>query len=325
VANCAVCKEDIQRGSVCPRCGSDNKGVSDNTFGYFASIWAILSFLLILAPLFMLLPMVLSRVDGIFQPIASVRVGAPIALLLTLVIAFFLFSMRDDLHEQSQSRTFRAKQGTPLPIQALQFFIVAVALTFLLGFAVASKKLLIGSGDGQIPLDSGGHLFLMFVMTACLILVFAFFSLATGFMAVYEFGIYAEERTPDPIYLNERLMLRVVLSAVQQQIGGEAGIPIDQLDQPIDAPDDNKVELFLREMKRTSNAGMTLQLYEKGKLQVVGKDDQQKTLLQEKGWWVEADLWARVRKVEERGDRTIKLPKPEKKEEESKALMPSGL
>ena len=66
MANCAVCKEDIQSRAVCPRCGVQDKGPYDFTFGYFASIWAILSFLLILAPLFMLLPKVLSWMESIF-------------------------------------------------------------------------------------------------------------------------------------------------------------------------------------------------------------------------------------------------------------------
>jgi hypothetical protein len=236
--------------------------------------------------------------------------------------------MRDDLHEKNQARTFREKKGTPLPITALIFFIVAVLLTFVLGFAVTSKELLIGNKGGGV-----GHLFLKFAMTGCLILVFAFFSLASGLMAVYEFGIYAEERTPDPIYLNEQLMLRVVLNAVKQQIGnGETGIPIDDLGRPMDAQAkaNGEVELFMREMARTPEAGMTLQLYQRGKLRVVGKDKKEETLLEEKGWLVEADLWARVRKVVEHGERTTKLPKPEKKEEEvpkedSKALVPSGL
>ena len=286
MANCAVCKEDIQPRSVCPRCGSDNQGVRDVTFGYFTSIWAILSFLLILGPLFMLLPKVLSWVDGVFQPIASVRVAAPIALLLTLVIAFFLFSMRDDLHETHQSRTFREKQGTPLPIRALQFFIAAVILTFLLGFAVTSKDLLIGTGRGQIAPGSTGHLLFGFVMTGILVMVFSFFALASRFMAVYEFGLYAEERTPDPIYLNEQLMLKVVLQSVKTQL-------------------DDHVELALSQMRRTPDAGVSLQLHQEGELRTVGDEK----LLEEKGWLVEADKWARLRKMVEHGERTIQIPK----------------
>jgi hypothetical protein len=234
----------------------------------------------------MLLPRVLSWVDSIFSPIASVRVAAPISLLLTLVISFFLFSMRDDLHNYSLSRTFRKKKGTPLPILALEFFIVAVLLTFVLGFAVTSKDLIIGTGRNQVAPGSTAHLMLGFVMTGCLVMVFAFFSLASGLMAVYEFGIYAEERTPDPIYLNEQLMLDVVLEGVREQL-------------------DEGVELSLSEMRRTPDAGITLVLHEQGELKTLGGE----RLLEEREWQVEADLWARLRNVLEHGTRTIQVPK----------------
>ena len=113
MASCVVCREDIKRGTQCPRCGSDNRGMTDLTLGYFLSIWAILSFLLIFVPVFMLLPKILSTLHNILWPIASVRVAAPIALLITLIIAFFMFTMRDDLHDYSQSITFKEKKGIP--------------------------------------------------------------------------------------------------------------------------------------------------------------------------------------------------------------------
>jgi hypothetical protein len=235
----------------------------------------------------MLLPMVLSWMDSIFKPIASVRVAAPISLLLTLVIAFFLFSMREDLHNYSLSRTYREKEGTPLPILALRIFVVGVVLTFVLGFAVTSKDLLIGTGRNQVMPGGTAYLILMFVMTGCLVLVFTCFALASGLMAVYEFGVYAEERTPDPIYLNEQLMLDVVLEAVQEQVGAD-------------------VVLALSAMHRTPDAGITLQLHQRGTLRTV--DDE--CLLEEKGWLVVADLWARLRKVVEHGTRTIQVSKP---------------
>jgi hypothetical protein len=196
--------------------------------------------------------------------------------------------MRDDLHNYSQSLTFREKQSTPLPIIALRIFAAGVLLTFVLGFAVTSKDVIIGPERGQVVPGSTGHLILGFLMTGCLIMVFTFFSLASGLMAVYEFGVYAEERTPDPIYLNERLMLEVVLRAVQEQVGAD-------------------VELSLSEMRRTPNAGLLLQLHEKSVLSTVGGVQ----MLEEKGWLIEADLWARLRKVVEHGERTIQVPKPE--------------
>jgi hypothetical protein len=195
--------------------------------------------------------------------------------------------MRDDLHIYSLTRTFREKVGTSLSIIALRFFVVAVLLTFVLGFAITSKDLIIGSRPGQVPADSIGRLFIAFLMTGCLVMVFSFFALASGLMAVYEFGVYADEHTPDPIYLDEQLMLDVVLRAVKEQIGDED-------------------PLFLSEMRRTSNAGLTLLLREKGSLETVGGE----SLLEEKNWLVEADLWARLRKVVEQGERTVKVEKP---------------
>ena len=38
MASCVVCREDIKRGTQCPRCGSDNRGMTDLTLGYFLSI-----------------------------------------------------------------------------------------------------------------------------------------------------------------------------------------------------------------------------------------------------------------------------------------------
>ena len=111
--------------------------------------------------------------------------------------------------------------------------------------------------------------------------------LACGLMAVYEFGVYADERTPDPIYLNEQKMLEVVMDAVKEQVGKD-------------------VALSFSEMRRTPSAGLTLQLHQEGELKPVGDE----TMLEEKGWLVEADSWARVRKVIEHGTRTIQVKKP---------------
>ena len=154
MANCAVCREDIERGTTCPRCGSDNSNVQDLTLGYFGSIWAILSFLLIFAPLFMLLPGVFSWANEILQPVVSLRVAGPIALLITLIVAFFMFSMREELHEGALTSPFKEKPNRSLPIWALVFFLLAVLLAFLLGFAITTKHLLVGApGDWNARLQ----------------------------------------------------------------------------------------------------------------------------------------------------------------------------
>ena len=293
MANCAVCREDIERGAMCPRCGSDNSNVQDLTLGYFGSIWAILSFILIFAPLFMLLPGVFSWANEILQPVVSLRVAGPIALLITLIVAFFMFSMREELHEGALTSPFKEKPGRSLPIWALTFFLLAVLLAFLLGFAITTKHLLIGApGDWSAQLQGklvyGGtlHLLLQLLMTGCFVLLLAFFSLSAGLMAVYEYGQFVDERLPDPIYLNEQLLLKVVLEMVRNKLG----------------PD---VEVQMTEMNRLPNAGVSMTLHHKGELNI---DDTK--LLEQKSWKVEADRWGRVQKVVETSPRSIQVKDP---------------
>jgi hypothetical protein len=290
VANCAVCREDIAPGAVCPRCGSDNSDVQDLTLGYFGSIWAILSFLLIFAPLFMLLPGVFSWMNEILQPVVSLRVAGPISLIITLIVAFFMFSMREELHESALISPFKEKPGRPLPIWALIFFLLAVALAFLLGFAITTKHLIVGApGDwnarlqGRLVFGSTAHLLFQLMMTGCFVLLFAFFALSAGLMAVYEYGQFVDERLPDPIYLNEQLLLDVVLDVVREELG----------------PD---VKVQTTEMQRLPDAGVSLTLHHKGELRVDGT-----TLLEQKGWKVEADKWGRVQKMVETSPRSIEV------------------
>ena len=291
MANCAVCRQDLSSEQVCSRCGSDNSNVPDVTLGYFTSIWAILSFLLIFIPLFMLLPGVFSWIDKILQPIASLRVAGPIALLLCLVIAFYVFSMRDDLHTYGRTLRFKEKPGRPLTLWALTFFIVAVVLVFFLGFTITSKDLIVGPEgygptqvEGLLVYGSTAHITFKLLMTGCLIMVFACFALASGLMAAFEYGVYVDERCPDPIYLNEKLLFDVVLRSVHEHLG----------------PD---VRIHVTNMKRLPDAGISLSLHHEGELTVRDKV----RLLEEKGWLVEASLWGRLIKMTEQSPRSIQV------------------
>jgi hypothetical protein len=291
VANCAVCRVDIERGEPCPRCGSDNSGVQDLTLGYFGSIWAILSFLLIFVPLFLLLPGIFAWTNEILQPVVSLRVAGPISLLVVLVIAFFMFSMREELHEGALIRPFKENPGRPLPIWALTFFLMAVALAFLLGFVITTKHLIVGapgvpSSGLQGKLVYGGtmHLLLQLVMTGCFVFLFGFFSLSSGLMAVYEYGQFVDERLPAPIYLNEQLLIEVVLKTVRKELGPE-------------------VKVQITEMRRLPDAGVSMTLHHVGELVTTGEY----VLLEQKGWAVEADRWGRVNTMTETGSRSIQI------------------
>jgi len=243
----------------------------------------------------MLLPGVFAWANNVLQPIASLRVAGPISLLLCLVIFFYLFSMRDDMHTYTRTLRFKEKSGRPLTFWALAFFMIAVILVFFLGFTITSKDLIVGPEgygptqvEGLLVYGSTAHITFKLLMTGCLILVFACFALASGLMAAFEYGVYVDERYPDPIYLNEKLLFDVVLVAVYEHLG----------------PD---VRIRVTNMKRLPDAGLSLTLHHEGELTM--RDEVR--LLEQKGWLVEAGPWGRLTKMAEQSPRSIQVKKEE--------------
>ena len=111
-------------------------------------------------------------------------------------------------------------------------------------------------------------------------------------MAVYEYGQFVDERLPDPIYLNEQLLLEVVLNVVREKLG----------------PD---VTVQITEMSRLPNAGVSVTLHHEGELRAADPKAKTKTnLLEQKGWKVEADRWGRVQKMVETSPRSIQVKDP---------------
>jgi len=287
MATCAVCRETIaDTQKPCPRCAFDNSTVEkvNGTLGYFGNIWGILSFLLILPPLLLFL------LDNWFQPIASVRVAAPISFLITFIVAFYMYSLKDALHHYSLTRRFRNPQGRSIAIYALIFFVAAILLFFFLSFALASKESLVGLPgvpaaelQGMLTYGSTAHMLFKLAMTGCLIFTFVFMSLSASMMAAYLYGHYAEERRPAPIFLDEVRLIKVVENTVRDQINGN-------------------ITLNKNGMKRLEDGGISLNFTHEQELKMQGKDIIQKTQI----WLVEADCWGRVLKIEEKSKQLIK-------------------
>ena len=297
MANCAVCREDIPPGTLCPRCDYDNILLEDvnGLVAYWGSFWGVLSALLVLPPLLMLMPGLYGWVNETLQPIASARVGAPIALLNTMVIAFYIYSLRDALHHYQRMLRFKEKPGKSIAFWALAFFVVAIFLAFILSFGLADKAGIVApagvsprEGVGALAYGSSGHILFKLVMTGCLIFIFVFLALAAGLMAAYLYGQYIDEHRPDPIFLNERLLVKVVLPSVREQLGVDT--------DPV-----------VSGMHRRQDGGIGLDLHHRGDLITKGSI----LVREDQTWSVEADCWGRVRKVEAKGLRLVEGPKVE--------------
>jgi hypothetical protein len=237
----------------------------------------------------MIMPGVFSRVDEILQPIASIRVGGPIALVITLITTFYLYGASADLHLYTQLQPFKKKPGKHIAILALLFFVAAILIAFLLGFAISSKDSLVApegyynpAGSGLLIYGGAGHMLLKMAMTGFFVLLFTFLSVSAGMMAAYLYGRYVDERRPSPIFLNEELLIRVVLDAVRKQLG-------------------NGGDIRTLGMERTEKGGVSLTLLHGEKPFTEGG----KVIQKEKTWLVTADCWGRVNKIEEKSTRLL--------------------
>ena len=100
---------------------SEKRQPNASPIEYLTSVWGIMSFGLIGVPLVMLVA--LDVVDQVLEPVVSAMVAAPIALVCTVVIAFYGISLRDELYRYTRTLSFRgsakdgqAKNLLPIPI-----------------------------------------------------------------------------------------------------------------------------------------------------------------------------------------------------------------
>jgi len=257
---------------------------------YIASVWGIMSFALILVPLLMLVA--LEQVDKVLQPVVSAVVGAPIALVCTYVIAFYGLSLRDELYKYTRTLSFRrqTRPPMPIPIWALNAFIAAIVLAFLLAFGVTAKDQLVSPPGrfvaGTLAYGETAHMVVKFVMTGCLIFVFVFLSLSAALMAAYEYGKSIELTSPElPIYTDEDRLKEQVLKAACEKLGIKVS------------------EVTVSDMKRQPDGGVSLTLRHKG--EVIDQGDLQ--FREDKTWEVCANWVAELVQVEEKAVRQSKV------------------
>lgn len=246
--------------------------------------WALASFGLPLLPLLMLLSYDL--VDRLLSPIASLRVGGPISLVTTAVIALLGYTLRDELHRYTHTRSFSERPHRSLTDWALRFFVAAIALSFVLGFGIATSNILVAMGPlepGMVVYGGPGHLLLKLLMTGSLVLTFICLSLLAGLMAAYAYGEAVDRAGGDkPLYTDEVRLQRKVLQAARAQLDLGA--------------------VSVAEMSRRHDGGLSLVLQRKGELIQHGDD----MYREDRTWRVDANHEGELIRVEEQEVRQTK-------------------
>jgi hypothetical protein len=258
--------------------GSERQDEGMDFLRYSLNAWALFSLGLPLLPLFMLLAY--GAVDAVLRPIASLRVGGPIALIATLVIAFFAYTLRDDLHRYTHTRSFSERPRRSLPDWALRAFVGALTLSFVLAFGIAAEDMLVAMGPfepGLVVYGSGAHLVLRLLMTAVLVLMFVCYALLAGLMAAYAYGKVVDRSDRDkPLYADEARLQRKVLQAARGQLDLGA--------------------VTVGEMSRRPDGGLSLVLQRKGEL--IEQDGE--FYREDRTWQVDANYEGELIRADER-------------------------
>ena len=258
---------------------------------YLKTIWGLLSILIVLAT------WALTRLsfvsNELLQPVASLRVASPIAFLCTFVIAFYLYSVREDLFLLDATRQFREKPGKPIAIWALVAFVIAVLLAFLLMFALTTHTAFIGpEGVSQTELSGkaawGGfwHMLIKLAFTGFLALILILLSLSAGLMGIYDYGKGLRHSDQMPKFLDTGTLKQTVL-----------GIARDELDISARAT--------VTDMKRTPDGGIQLTLHDRGGIST-DKESQVK-YREDTTWSIKADYEGKLIEVSKDPPRMIKI------------------
>jgi hypothetical protein len=265
---------------VCARCGQSNEAwhawasqsgrVRFSRFFFHSVPWGWLALISFILPV-----LATSVID--FTPIASKRIGIPLAILLMFVNFALLYALKDSLwqydHLARVGRGFRPSLALLTVIAFVLALVFGLALVFMLEARKATPEA--GSTEGLVRV----------ITTILLAMTFVNVTLSAIFMAGHDYGNWLNREMPQPIYAQERRLLRVIEDSVRAKIQQVTG-------------KDGPVEITIADLERTADAGVILLVNTETQ---VKPESAQEPLRQLQNWRVEADRWGQIIKMGREG------------------------
>ncbi len=265
---------------VCARCGQSNEHwhawasqsglIRFSRFFFHSLPWgwlALISFVL---------PVVAAAVID-FTPVASERIGIPLAILLIFVNFALLYALKDSLwqydHLARVGRGFRPSLALLTVIAFVLALVFGLALVFMLEARKATPEA--GSTEGLVRV----------ITTILLAMTFVNVTLSALFMAGHDYGNWLNREMPQPIYSQERRLLRVIEDGLRAKIRQATG-------------KDGPVEITIADLERSADAGVILMVNTETE---VKPDPEGEALRQLQNWRVEADRWGQIIKMSREG------------------------
>lgn len=280
MATCISCKGEYteERPEECPRCGADNRNwhrhknlssLAKFSNFFFGSVWGLL------ALNSLVLPLAPALLWDTFNTVVAMRVVVPLAILLCLIIFLFTHALKLSLREYEWLRRVKKGWNPPLSVMAL----VAFNLALILGLTVV------------FVLDSEWtHGWVRVLLTIAFSLAFVNVTLSAMLMAIRDYAHRLDELVPQPIFMQEDRLLRVIVGTAGKKLGD---------DTPLEVQEWRRVASGGVRALLTSNSGLEeRQVKTPGGVQTIIVEEEQQ-------WEAVASAWGHLLALEEKGSRRL--------------------
>jgi hypothetical protein len=218
-----------------------------------------------------------------FTPVASERIGVPLAILLIFVNFALLYALKDSLWRYDLLARVGRGFRPPMALLGIIFFVMALIFGLVIVFMLEARAAMPEAGPTQGLVRVATTILLAFT--------FVNVTLSAMFMAAHDYSQWLNKEMPQPIYAQERRLLAVIEDGLGEQIRQAVG-------KDRATGQGKSVETTVVGIERTDDAGVILTLNAETDLQLgAGRD----SLRQLQGWRIETDRWGRVIKMSQEG------------------------
>ncbi|UCG12284.1 MAG: hypothetical protein JSU72_17580 [Deltaproteobacteria bacterium] len=271
----------------CTRCGQDNRrwhkwdtasgGAHFERFFLRSIPWGYLALISFLLPL-----LAVAAADSIV-PVASVRIGVPLAILLIFVNVALLYAIKDSLWRYDVlSRVGRGFRPSLVAL-GVTFFVLALIFGLALVFMMEAR-----ADDPEARPTEG---LVRVLTTIMLALTFVNVTLSAMFLAAHDYSNWLDREMPQPIFAQERRLLDVIEAGVLEGIRRATG------------KGDQGVTTTIVELERCRDGGVDLVI----SAEVASNEKESLRKLQ--NWKITTNRWGRTKKMSQEGPQQyVELP-----------------
>jgi hypothetical protein len=175
--------------------------------GTYTSVWGLL------ALVSLVLPLVPALLWDTFNTVVAMRVVVPLAILLCFIVFLFTHALKFSLREYEWLRRIKRGWNPPLSVISLVAFTLALILGLAVVFVLDSERT---RGLERV------------LLTIAFSLAFVNLTLSAMLMAIRDYALRLDELVPQPIFMHEERLLRVIVGAAEKKLGDDTSLEVQE-------------------------------------------------------------------------------------------------